>query len=77
MSITRHAGLQRRRRAAARGEQAVLGREEEGGEEQQRLQRDDHAAGRAVEEIAEIGADEAGDRAERDADQRSAGRSGR
>ena len=45
---------------AARGEHAVLGREDEGGEEDQRLQDDDHAAGRAVEEVAGVGADEAG-----------------
>jgi hypothetical protein len=51
----------------AGGEHAVLGREDEGGEEDQRLQHDDDAAGRAVEEIAEIGADEAGERADGDA----------
>ena len=54
-------------RAAAGGEHAVLGREEEGGEEDQRLQHDDDAAGRAVEEVADIGADEARHGADGDA----------
>ena len=60
--------LQRCGRAAAGGEHAVLRGEEEGREEDQRLQDDDDAAGGAVEEIADIGADEAGQRADRDAD---------
>ena len=38
---------------------------------------DDDAAGRAVEEVADVGADEAGHGADRDADARSAAESGR
>src|SRR3990170_1322511 len=41
-------------------------------EEEKGLQRDDHAAGRSVEEIADIGADEARRNAESDADQNKA-----
>ena len=45
-------------RLAPRGQHAVLGREDEGHQEDQRLQADDDAPRRAVEEIAGIGADE-------------------
>ena len=53
-----------RQRLPARGasQHSVLRCEDEGGEEDQRLQHDDDAAGGAVEEIARIGADEAGRR---------------
>ena len=57
--------LQRFGAAPAGGQQAVLGGEDEGEEEDQRLQHDDDAAGRAIEEVAEIGAEEAGRRADR------------
>ena len=36
----------------------MLGRQEEGRQEDQRLQDDDDAAGGAIEEIAEIGAEQ-------------------
>ena len=62
---------------AAGGEEAVLGGEEEGDQEDQRLQRDDDAAGGAVEEIAEIGADEAGQRADDDGERDERAESGR
>ena len=68
-SERRHAvGSHGRAAPPARRQDAVLRREVERREEQQRLQRDDHAAGRAVQEVADIGADEAGRRAQRDAD---------
>ena len=52
----------------------MLGRQEEGRQEDQRLQDNDDAAGGAIEEVAQIGADDAGQRADRDADQDQPGK---